>query len=158
MGIVTKTFDDEVYRLVPIDGIQSDRDAILFSDNPVDLPGVISHSGEPVAWKIGDEIFLTDAEAEANVRNPSVLVDPLFTHPTQASKPKPFCADCGKRTPVDSVHTCSPQAGEADKEALELISKVGNASADSLSELLTIRVKMMKDSFAEARANTKDAS
>ena len=116
MSIVIKSFDDAVYVLVPIDlpslaPINYDDYASLLDIIPADLPGVISHSGSPDFPKPG--CTFADHSYPAYTKEQMMLFAESWVAHALSSKQKPFCPDCGKKTPVDSVHTCSPQAGEA---------------------------------------------
>ncbi|SRR6266404_280994 len=107
MTITTKTYDDAVYQLVPVRPSEEMRAVIrneadiyysedillmnLLAVVPADLPGVVTHSGEPFCWWVGgqagpicveDAYYDSEKEAEeARDAQDYAKIKPLYLYP-----------------------------------------------------------------------------
>ena len=97
MGKITVTFDTNLHKIVPVDPTpemsaagfcvnEAEHDPsgvyrAMLAAVPDDLPGVVVHSGEPVAWlrdTVDGSFFATTCPACEGYKGKN---DPLFTHP-----------------------------------------------------------------------------
>ena len=106
MTMVTKSYDDSIYKLVPIEptdeiltstveaGLNTTLNGIycaMIGAVPTDLPGVITHSGEPVAYshKNFPKSVISKTAKDEEILDMEMWCIPLFAHPPQVIEAKP---------------------------------------------------------------------